>query len=105
MHLQDANPPISSVLRLITILVALILIIGATLFFLPDMTAPRWPWALSPFTARFLGAVYLGELIGAALFVVIPRWAPGRITVAEAVSFTAVVTVVSFLHLDQFDFN
>jgi hypothetical protein len=102
---QGGNPPVSPVLRLITVLVALILIIGASLFFLPSVTAPRWPWELSPFTARFLGALYLGELVGAALFVLVPRWAPGRITVAEAVTFTAVVTVVSFLHLDQFDFS
>jgi hypothetical protein len=101
---QESNPPVSPILRYITVLVALILIIGASLFFIPSVTATRWPWELSPFTARFLGALYLGELVGAALFVAVPRWAPGRITVAEAVTFTAVVTVVSFLHLDQFDF-
>jgi hypothetical protein len=105
MQAQEANPPVSPVLRLITVLVALILVIGSSLFFLPALAAPRWPWELSPFTARFLGAIYFGELVGAALFVAVPRWAPGRITIAEAVTFTAVVTVVSFLHLDQFDFS
>jgi hypothetical protein len=104
MQAQETNPRLSPVVRLVVVLVALVVTVGASLLFVPSLVQPWWPWALTPFTVRFLGAIYLSEFVGALMFVLVPRWSPGRITLAEAVTFTAVVTVVSFLHLDQFDF-
>ena len=104
MQATSDNPPISLVPRLLTAFVALVLLIGASLFFLPDTVGRHWPWQLTPFNTRFLGAVYAAELVATTILVLVPRWAPGRLAIPAAVVFTTVVSLVSFLHLDRFDF-
>lgn len=105
MRTDETNPPIETPLRLLMLVVALILISGAALFFLPNQAGPRWPWALTPFNTCFLGAVYSAELISAGMLAAFGRWAPACLGLLQAVVFTATVTVVSFLHLDRFDFD
>jgi len=99
----SANPAMPALQRLVFLIVALVVLFGAGLFFLPDLVAPRWPWALTPFNTRFLGAVYVSELFAAIIAVTVNRWAPARLIVPQAVTFTAVVTIASLLHLDRFD--
>jgi hypothetical protein len=100
---RSTNPPMPTLHRLVFLLVALVVFAGAGLFFVPDLVTPRWPWSLTPFNTRFLGAVYLSELLAAVVAVVVSRWAPGRLILPQAVTFTAVVTLASLVHLDRFD--
>jgi hypothetical protein len=104
---EAANPPIIPWVRWFTVVVALILAAGATLFFAPDLIGPRWPWKIAPFpfNMRFLGAIYLSELLTVALVVAINRWTPARVIMPMAITFAVVVTLVSFLYHDEFDFN
>ena len=54
---MDRTQPLANWLRLLLGLQALILVpLGAALFIAPLLTAPLWPWALTPLTARAIGA-------------------------------------------------
>ena len=67
------NPALPGSLRIFSGAVILVLLVGAGLFFVPDMVKPRWPWPLAPFNARFLGSFYLAEMVAmVALLVVEP---------------------------------
>lgn len=101
--MQTTDPCLSPLVRLFAIVVALVLTIGIGLFFVPELISPRWPWQLSPFNTRFLGAFYLAEMMGVLMLVVINRWAPGRLALPLALIFATVVSVASIAHLDQFD--
>lgn len=88
------------------LIVILVLTIGSFgLFFFPTWTVPYWPWPLPPFQTRFLGAVYLSEFSAVLILLLRNRWAPARLSLPVAVSFTFFVTVASFLHLSNFDFT
>ena len=53
----DRTQPLANWLRLLLGLQVLILVpLGAALFIAPLVTAPLWPWALTPLTARAIGA-------------------------------------------------
>jgi hypothetical protein len=60
---------------------------------------------IGPFNARFLGAVYLAELVGGAVLVVVARHFPARVVIPAAWTFTAVVTLASFVQLPDFDLD
>ncbi len=100
-----SNPPIHVTARIFALLAILAVILGSALLFAPPLIVERWPWTLTPFNARFLGAIYLGELIGLVLMLWIGRISPGRIALLLSIVFAGIVTVVSALHLDQFDPN
>jgi hypothetical protein len=100
---RTTNPSLSPFVRLFTIVVALVLIIGSSLFFVPHLIGPRWPWQLSPFNTRFLGAFYLAEMVGVVMLAVVNRWAPGRLALPLSLIFTAVASIATILHFDQFD--
>jgi hypothetical protein len=97
------NPPITSLLRWVTALECVVLIIsGLGLFLFPDVIRPLWPWVLTPFNTRFLGAVYLGSLSSALLLVFYGRWIPARVVVPMIFTFTLIVLVVSLINLNNF---
>jgi hypothetical protein len=88
------------------LIVILILAVGSFgLYFFPTWTVERWPWTLPPFHTRFLGAVYLSEFAAVVILLRKNRWAPARLSLPVAVSFTFFVTVASFIHLNTFDFT
>jgi hypothetical protein len=97
------NPTMPALYRLVFLVVALVVLVGAGLFFLPHLVAPLWPWSLTPFNTRFLGAIYASELLAATVALLVNRWAPARLILPQAVTFTAVVTLGSLVHLDRFD--
>jgi len=103
LEASPTNPVMPGLYRVVFAVVAVVVLVGAGLFVRPEVVAPRWPWSLTPFNARFLGAVYLAELFAAILAVALNRWAPARLLLPQAVVFTAVVTLTSLLHLDRFD--
>ncbi|CAN5454520.1 hypothetical protein BH11PSE11_BH11PSE11_02980 [soil metagenome] len=101
---EEANPRISALLRWVTWLEVLILFwAGLGLLFYPPLVKPFWPWPLTPFNLRFLGAIYTAALIAAFLQALSGRWSPARVVTAMIFIFTLVVTLCSFAHLDRFD--
>jgi hypothetical protein len=105
MKTQENNPTIAPLLRWMYVLIIIVVLAGAGLFFVPEVLAPRWPWPLAPFNARFLGSIYLAELIILAITVVVNRWAPARLVLPASFVFAGLVTLVSLLYLDRFDFQ
>ena len=101
--MPTANPRLTPLLRVFMVVVLLVLAAGVSLFLLPDLVGPRWPWRLTPFNTRFLGAFYLSELVAIVTLLVVNRWAPARLVLPMASLFTALVSGVSLLYLDRFD--
>ena len=75
---------------------------GFGLMFLPDAIVPLWPWPLSPFTARALGAVYLAAAVSVAILGWRPWWSPARLVVPMVAVFATIVTVLSVMELARF---
>lgn len=102
---MQANPKLSPLVRVFAGVVILVLAGGVLLLFNPGLISPRWPWRLTPFNARFLGAFYTAELAAILILAAINRWSPGRLVLIMAVTFTALVSLVSLWHLERFDFG
>jgi len=98
----SSNPPLSPWVRIFTGAALVVLIAGPFLLFAPQVISPRWPWAIPPFNARFLGAIYVAELGSMAIMFVQNRWSPGRAAILAAFIFTFVVSVASFFHMSSF---
>lgn len=109
MTAQDAdpsNPRITPLLRGVTVLeVAVLAAAGLGLLLDVGAVTSVWPWPLKPFNQRFLGALYSAALVAAAWQAAQGRWAPARTVTWMIFAFTAVVTVLSFVHLSAFDFT
>ncbi|AZO13127.1 hypothetical protein EN817_05280 [Mesorhizobium sp. M3A.F.Ca.ET.174.01.1.1] len=99
------NPPFPAALRLFSAAVIIVLIIGAGLFFAPVLVKPRWPWAVTPFNARFLGGFYTAEMVVMAALLFWNRWSPGRLVLVMAFIFTVIVSLASFINLGYFNFE
>lgn len=105
MLAPTGNPALHPALRIFSAGVIIVLLVGAGLFLTPGLVRPRWPWAVAPFNARFLGSFYIAEIAVMMALLVWNRWAPGRLVLVMAFVFTAAVSVVSFWHLEIFDFG
>ncbi|HEX2046253.1 MAG TPA: hypothetical protein VHF27_00715 [Acidimicrobiales bacterium] len=106
-HVQDqpaGNPEIEPGLRWAMAVAVVVVLGGGLLLFLPER-ATRWVWPIGPFNSRFLGAIYLAELAGGLVMVVIGRQLPSRAVIPVALTFTGVVTLASFISLSDFDFD
>jgi hypothetical protein len=100
---RTVNPPITPLLRVVTAVEVLVLLAaGGGLFFLPATIGALWPWALTPFNTRFLGALYLASLASALVLVVSGHWSPARVVTPLILLFTTIVLVVSLLYFDRF---
>lgn len=98
------NPPITWLLRAFTwIEVVVLLGAGGALFFVPDFARDVWPWSLTPFNTRFLGAIYLASFVGVAMLLRVGRWEPARIVVPLILTFTLVALTVSSLNVSRFE--
>ncbi len=103
---RHINPPITPLLRGVTWLEVLVLFIaGAGLLLNVALVVGIWPWPLRPFNQRFLGAIYSAALVAAFWQAIVGRWAPSRAVTWMIFVFTAVVTVLSFVHIGSFDFQ
>jgi hypothetical protein len=98
------NPPLPAALRFFSAAVIVVLIVGAGLFFAPALAKIRWPWAVTPFNARFLGGFYTTEMAVMAALLIWNRWSPGRLVLVMAFIFTVIVSAASFINLGYFDF-
>lgn len=107
-YISDAKQPQTPRLPLILGILALVSIglltlVGGGLFFFPTLLGPRWPWPLTPFNLRFLGAIYLTSLLALMSLVLANKAALARLIVPMMWVFTAIVLLVSCLHLEQFN--
>jgi hypothetical protein len=85
----ETNPKISSLLRVLTLVEVIVLFLaGFGLFF-----------------ARFLGAVYAAACLAAVMQTAYARWSPARLVTPMIFVFTAIIIILSFVHLGQFDFQ
>jgi len=95
--------PISRLLWLTTLAECVVLgVAGIGLLLVPDLITPLWPWPLSPFTARALGAVYLAAFVATVSLGVRPWWSPARVVVPMVAVFTTIMTVLSLMHLGRY---
>jgi hypothetical protein len=99
--MENSNPMLSPWVRRFFIGVALVLSVGSALFFVPHLIG--WPWPLTPFNTRFLGAVYLTALVVVLGMVIVNRWVPGRSIIPMALTFMLIISILSVLSLDRFD--
>jgi hypothetical protein len=106
MSSTNENPPITPLLRGLTVVEVLVLVgAGVGLFFFTDLTRAHWPWEIRPFNARFVGAVYLTSMIAVAMMLVGGRWAPARLVLPMLFTFTFVVLVMTLLALGNFRYD
>jgi hypothetical protein len=102
----EVNPKISSLLRVLTFVEVVVLFFaGFGLFFAPKLVEQFWPWKLLPFNARFLGAVYAAACLAAIMQTAYARWSPARLVTPMIFVFTAIIIILSFIYLGQFDFQ
>ncbi len=91
-------------LRYLSLVEIVVLIIsGGGLFFFPGLIDDLWPWPLTPFNARSLGAVYLAAAVSVTLMVLIDRWDPARTILSTILGFTSIVLIISLIEMDRFD--
>jgi hypothetical protein len=70
------------------------LVIGLLLFLLPNLLIAVWPWALTPLTARVVGAMFsLPGVVGLAI-ATDRRWSAARV-ILEAQAFSIFLILVS----------
>lgn len=101
--MESKNPLVSNLFRALTAVeIVVLFVFGGGLFFLPGLLEPLWPWQLTPFNTRFLGAIYLGSLVATIAVVRWPRWSPARIVVAAVSLFSGVVLLVSAIERARF---
>jgi hypothetical protein len=106
MLLSNPNPRITPLLRWLTVVEVLVLVgAGVGLFFFTDLARPQWPWEITPFNARFVGAVYLASMIALLMMLVGGRWAPARLVLPMLFTFTFVVLLMTLLELDSFRYE
>ena len=83
--------PVSRVLWVTTLAECVVLgVAGIGLLVVPDLMTPLWPWPLSPFTARALGAVYLAAFAATVSLGNRPWWSPARVVVPMVAVFTTI---------------
>jgi hypothetical protein len=82
--------------------VVLLLMVGGTLYFAPSLAQLYWPWKLTPFNTRFLGAMYLSAVLPLLFCIMRPQSAPLRIVLPMFAFFTTFLLLVSCAHISNF---
>ena len=75
------------------------LIVGLGFFFLPELHLPLWPTPISPVLTRFIGAIILGNSIGALWLSTEREWARVRPLALVAVIYGTLVALALLYHL------
>ena len=103
---SPGNPLVPSFLRLVlAVECSAVFAAAILLFFLPELAADLWPWAIPPFNSRFVGAVYWAAYLPLILFWFVPRWIPGRLTLWMILTFTAMTLLAMLIHWDAFEWD
>lgn len=75
------------------------LAVGLAFFFLPELKLPLWPTSISPILDRFIGAIILGNAIGAIWLSREREWARVRPLAIVAAIYGTLVAVALLYHL------
>lgn len=100
---KSPNPPLPFWVPIFFLMVASVLCVGVGLLVLPAIVMPRWLWQVTPFNARFLGAIYLTELSVVIPLLLYNRRSPGHLVLPCALTFVAVISILTLFYLDHFD--
>ncbi|MDQ6661130.1 MAG: hypothetical protein M3Z24_09215 [Chloroflexota bacterium] len=75
------------------------IIIGLAFFFLPELQLPLWPVSISPVLDRFIGAIIIGNGVGALWLSTEHEWARVRPLALVAVVYGTLVALGLLYHL------
>lgn len=100
--LRTDNGILSNPLRALIVLAALIdLTVGAIWLLAPEIGLPAflWPSSVPPVLMRFVGAIIIGNGVGAALVARWGDWRSARALFAVAIVYGLIVFIALFYHL------
>jgi hypothetical protein len=89
--------PLERVLALLAGIVNLI--VGLGFFFLPELQIPLWPTSIPPILDRFIGAIIIGNGVGALWLSTEKEWARVRPLALVALVYGTLVAVALLYHL------
>jgi hypothetical protein len=75
------------------------LIVGLAFFFLPELQLPLWPVSISPVLDRFIGAIIIGNGVGAIWLSTEREWACVRPLALVATVYGTLVALALLYHL------
>lgn len=75
------------------------LVVGFAFFFLPELHLPLWPVAISPILTRFIGAIIIGNGVGAIWLSTQQEWARVRPLALVAMVYGTLVALALLYHL------
>ena len=75
------------------------LVVGAAFFFLPELHLPLWPVGISPVLTRFIGAIIIGNGVGAIWLSTEREWARVRPLALVATVYGTLVAFALLYHL------
>src|SRR5258706_5606966 len=79
--------------------------VGFVSYFFPAEVVRVIPWQVPPLHARFLGSIYLSAVAFVICSLLARRWNEVRVMVPMIAIWTGMLLIVSFLHLDEFDYS
>ncbi len=101
-----SNFALPAILNWITAIETLILLAAAVvLFCFPLWQDLRWPWAIKPYNAVFLGGIYWAACAVVGIQFLIRRWSPARLIQPLVLIFSTILLVVSLAYPEQFDWQ
>lgn len=77
---------------------------GVFLFVLPEEAIDIWPWAVTPLTARVLGATLMLGIAGLGMFAD-PRWTTARLMLQVEIFMMALILVGAVRASDDFNYS
>jgi O-antigen/teichoic acid export membrane protein len=75
------------------------LMVGLAFFFLPELQFPLWPVGISPILTRFIGAIIIGNGVGAIWLSTEREWARVRPLALVAAVYGTLVALALLYHL------
>jgi O-antigen/teichoic acid export membrane protein len=75
------------------------LVVGLAFFFLPELSLPIWPTSIPPLLDRFIGAIIIGNGMGAIWLSTQRDWARVRPLAIVAVVYGTLVALALLYHL------
>lgn len=91
---------------LFALVLPLLFIAGIQLFILSGQTETYFAWTFAaPISAAFMGAGYWSAMLHAYTAARAKAWADVRTSMPAALTATGLLTITTFLHLDQFHFD
>ena len=97
---RSENGQLAPLLRAAVAATAVInLVIGLAFLFGPELSIPLWPTSIPPLLMRFIGAIVVGNGVGAALVAQAGTWESARALFAVALVYGLVVLIALLYHL------